>query len=84
MQTIEKTSVERLVVIGFGLSLAVLLVVSGIAISIVSQFSVEARAIEIGILALLALLTVLYAKARQGMRPHQAVEHARQEIQGIC
>ncbi|MES2535714.1 MAG: PAS domain S-box protein [Pseudomonadota bacterium] len=63
MRKMEETPVERLVWIGFGLTVAVLLLVAGIALPHASQSA--AAFIVASIVLLLAFLALLYTRARR-------------------
>ena len=80
MQMKEKKSVERLVLIGFAMTLTVLLLVGGIALDYAVQSVVAIKVIEASIVLLLAFLAVLYLRIRRviGVRPE--VEHAGPDI----
>ncbi|HSY29106.1 MAG TPA: PAS domain S-box protein, partial [Burkholderiaceae bacterium] len=75
----EKIPVERLMLIGFGLTLAVLLLVGGIAYTYAGQ----SIALLIGTCAilLLAFLAQMFARIRHEIRTHVATERAMHEVQ---
>ena len=75
----EKKSVERLVMIGFAMTLAVLLLVGGIAMDYVAQSATAIKVIEAGIVLLLAFLVLLYTRIRRMTGVRSPVEHAEQE-----
>ncbi|MES2934682.1 MAG: PAS domain S-box protein [Pseudomonadota bacterium] len=81
MQTKEETSVERLLLIGFGMTLAVLLLVTGIAINTAAQSTFSVKLIEACVVLLLAMLAMLYVRIIGVMRARLAREHAFQAIQ---
>src|ERR1700740_3157051 len=60
MQTIQKASVERIMLIGFGMTVAVLLLVGGIALNTAAESSLTVKLVEGGIVFLLACLTLMY------------------------
>jgi PAS domain S-box-containing protein len=79
MYKMEKIPVERLMLIGFGLTLAVLLLVGGIAYTYAGQ----SIALLIGTCAilLLAFLAQMFARIRHEIRTHVATERAMHEVQ---
>jgi PAS domain S-box-containing protein len=81
MNKMEKTSVERLMLIGFGMTLAVLLLVGGVALTYAVQSAAAVRIIEGSIVLLLAFLTLLYVRIRRMIRSCLAVEQELQEVQ---
>ena len=81
MHTMEKTSVERLMLIGLGMTLAVLLLVGGIALNYAVQSVAAVKVIEASIVLLLAFLVLLTVRIRRVMRSRLTVEHALQEMQ---
>jgi PAS domain S-box-containing protein len=81
MQTIEKTAVGRLMLIGFGMTLAVLLLVVGIALNTAAQSTMLVKIVIGGIVLLVASLTILYVRILRVMRARLALEHAMQEAQ---
>jgi signal transduction histidine kinase/ActR/RegA family two-component response regulator len=81
MNEVQKTSVERLMLIGFGMTLAVLLLVGGIALSTAEQSSSVVKLIEGGVIILLAALGLLYARILRVLRARLAIEHAIQAVQ---
>jgi PAS domain S-box-containing protein len=81
MQTMEKTSVDRLMLIGFGMTLAVLLLVGGIALNYAVQSVAAIKVIEASIVLLLVFLALLYVRIRRVMRGSSAVEQGLQEVQ---
>ena len=67
MHTLKKTSVERLMLIGFGMTLAVLLLVGGIALNdAVPSVAAFIGASIVLLLAFLALLTVRIRRVIRG------------------
>ena len=80
MHTMEKASVERLMLIGFGMTLAVLLLVGGIALNYAVQSVAAVKVIEASIVLLLAFLALLTVRIRRVMRGRLAVEQALQEV----
>ncbi|MFI4940096.1 MAG: PAS domain S-box protein [Burkholderiales bacterium] len=74
MYKIEKVSVEKLMTIGFWMTLTVLLVVGGIAWNQVGQS--VAAAIGATIVLLLAFLALMYGRIRRDMLRLLATEHA--------
>ena len=80
MHTLKKTSVERLMLIGFGMALAVLLLVGGIALNYAVQSVAAVKVIEASIVLLLAFLALLTVRIRRVMRGRLAVEQALQEV----
>jgi PAS domain S-box-containing protein len=81
MNKMEKTSVERLMLIGFGMTLAVLLLVGGVALTYAVQSAAAVRIIEGSIVLLLAFLALLYVRIRRMIRSCLAVEQELQEVQ---
>jgi PAS domain S-box-containing protein len=81
MKIMEKTSADRLMLIGFGMTLAVLLLVGGIALNTAAQSTVAVKFIEGGIILLLAFLTLLYVRILRVMRARLAIDHALQKAQ---
>ncbi len=77
MHSVEKISVERLMLLGFGMTLAVLLLAGGIAWN--NAMQPVATFILGAIVLLLAFQAVLYVRIRQVMRRRLAVEQALQE-----
>ncbi len=77
MHTMEESSVQRLMLIGFGMTLAVLLLVGGIAWNNAAQ-SVAAF-IGASIVLLLAFLALLSVRIRRVMRGRLTVEQELQE-----
>jgi PAS domain S-box-containing protein len=80
MYTMKKTSVERLMLIAFGVTLAVLLLVSGIALNYAMQSVTAVKVIVASIVLLLAFLALLYVRIRHVMRGRLAVEQALHEV----
>jgi PAS domain S-box-containing protein len=81
MNKMEKTSVERLMLIGFGMTLAVLLLVGGIALNYAVQSVAAVKVIEASIVLLLAFLALLYVRIRRVIRGCSAVEQELQQVQ---
>jgi PAS domain S-box-containing protein len=81
MHTAENTSVERLMAIGLGITLAVLLMVGGIALNYAVQSIAAVMVIEASIVLLLAFLALLFVRIRRVIRGRVAVEYALQEVQ---
>jgi PAS domain S-box-containing protein len=82
MHTVKKTTVERLMLTGFGMTLAVLLLIGGIAINTAEQSSTAVKFIEGAIVVLLAGLTLLYVRMLKALRARSALEqksHAAQQ-----
>jgi len=67
--------------IGFGMTLTVLLLVGGIALNTAAQSSTVVKLIEGGIVVLLALLTLLYVRMLRVMRIRAVLEQALHEAQ---
>jgi PAS domain S-box-containing protein len=80
MRTMEKASVERLILIGFGMTLAVLFLVGGIALNFAVQSVAAVTVIGGSIVLLLAFLALLYVWIRRETRGRLTVEHALQEV----
>jgi PAS domain S-box-containing protein len=80
MHTMEKTPVERMMLTGFGMTMAVLLLVGGIAMNYAVQSAAAVRVIEASIVLLLAFLALLYVRIRRLMRGRSAVEYAMHEV----
>ena len=72
MHAMGKTSVRQLLLIGGGTTLAILLLVGGVA------WNNTGRVIETGIVLLLAVLALLYGQIRQAMRSPSAAEQGSQ------
>ena len=81
MLAMEKPPVGRLMLIGFGMTLAVLFLVSGIAATSAGQSGMAVKVIESSIVLLLVFLTLLFVRIRRAMRDHVTVEVALQEAQ---
>jgi signal transduction histidine kinase/AmiR/NasT family two-component response regulator len=77
MHTVEKISVERLMLLGFGMTLAILLLAGGIAWN--NTMQPVAVFIWGTTLLLLTFQALLYVRIRQVMRRRLAVEQALQE-----
>lgn len=77
----EKISVERLLLIGFGMTFAVLLLVGGIALNTADESTTALKTLELGIVVLLASLMVLYGRILSAMRRRVALELALKEAQ---
>lgn len=78
MYAVEKTPVEQLLLIGFGMTLAVLLLVGGIAVIYAVQLA--AAVIGASIVLVLAFLALLYVRIRRLMRGRSAIEYTMQEV----
>lgn len=76
MYKMKNTPVERLMLIGFGMTLAVLLLVGGIALNTASQSSTAVKLVEGGVVLLLAGLTLLYMRMLRAMRTSSSLEQA--------
>jgi PAS domain S-box-containing protein len=74
MHTVKKTTVERLMLTGFGMTLAVLLLIGGIAINTAEQSTTAVKFIEGAIVVLLAGLTLLYVRMLKALRARSALE----------
>ena len=72
----EKKSVERLVLIGFAMTLTVLLLVGGIALDYAVQSVAAIKVIEASVVLLLAFLALLYVRIRRVTDGRLEVEHA--------
>ncbi len=81
MSILKNTPVERLMLIGFGMTLAVLLLVGGIALNTAEQSSSAVKLVEGAIVLLLAGLTLLYVRMLRVMRNRAALEHAMLDAQ---
>lgn len=81
MNKIEKNSVERLLLIGFGMTFAVLLLIGGIALTTAAESTLTVKLIEGGIVVLLASLMALYVRILRAMRARLKLELAKQEMQ---
>jgi PAS domain S-box-containing protein len=81
MNTMKKTSIERLMLVGFGMTLAVLILVGGIALNTAAQSSAAVKLIEGGVIVLLACLALLYVRILRVMRARLAIEHTLQPAQ---
>ncbi len=75
---IQKFSVDRMMLIGFGMTLTVLLLVGGIALTTAAQSTVTVKFIEGGIVLMLAFLVMLYVRMLRIMRARLALEQASQ------
>jgi PAS domain S-box-containing protein len=81
MKKIEHASVERLMLMGLVITLAVLLLVAGIALSTAVQSDLPARVITISTALLLAILALLYFRIRRMMRGSlAAIQAVRQPL----
>ena len=76
--TTKKTPVERLMPIGFVMTLAVLLLVGGLALNYAVQSVVAVKVIEANIVLLLAFLAL---QIRRAMRNRVMFEQALQKVQ---
>jgi PAS domain S-box-containing protein len=76
MYRVKTTPVERLMLTGFGMTLAVLLLVGGIALNTAAQSTTAVKLIEGSIVLLLAGLTLLYVRMLKVMRARLALEQA--------
>jgi PAS domain S-box-containing protein len=76
MYRVKTTLVERLMLTGFGMTLAVLLLVGGIALNTAAQSTTAVKLIEGSIVLLLAGLTLLYVRMFKVMRARLALEQA--------
>ncbi len=74
MRKMEKTSIDRLMMTGFGLTLAVLLLVGGVALHYAVQSVVAVRVIQGSIVLLLLFLALLYVRIRRMIRVQLAAE----------
>lgn len=72
---------ERLILVGFGMTLTVLLLVSGIALNTASQSTTLVKIIEGGVVLLLAALTFIYVRILRLMAARLRNERASQEVQ---
>jgi signal transduction histidine kinase/ActR/RegA family two-component response regulator len=79
MHAVEKISVERLMLLGFGMTLAILLLAGGIAWN--NAMQPVAAFIWGAIVLLLTFQTLLYVRIRQVMRRRLAAEQALREAQ---
>jgi PAS domain S-box-containing protein len=79
MYKMDKIPVERLMLVGFGMTLVVLLLVGGIALDNAERS--VAVVIGVSIVLLLAFLAYLYGRIRVKISDALAVEHALQEEQ---
>lgn len=70
----EKTSIDRLMMTGFGLTLAVLLLVGGVALHYAVQSVIAVRVIQGSIVLLLLFLALLYVRIRRMIRVQLAAE----------
>ncbi|HCN88588.1 MAG TPA: hybrid sensor histidine kinase/response regulator, partial [Oxalobacteraceae bacterium] len=68
--------VERLVLIGFAMTLTVLLLVGGIALDYAVQSVAAIKVIEASVVLLLAFLALLYVRIRRVTDGRLEVEHA--------
>lgn len=80
MNKIEKTSVERLMLMGLGVTLAALLMVGGLTLSYVGPAETVATLIEGTIVVVLVLLTLLAVRIKILMRSRQTDEQASREV----
>jgi PAS domain S-box-containing protein len=74
MRQMEKTSIDRLMMTGFGLTLAVLLLVGGVALHYAVQSVIAVRVIQGSIVLLLLFLALLYVRIRRMIRVQLAAE----------
>jgi PAS domain S-box-containing protein len=81
MHRVNKSPIEWLMLTGFGMTLAVLLLVGGIAFNTAEQSTTAVKFIEGAIVLLLAGLTVLYVRMLTVMRARSALEQALQAAQ---
>lgn len=79
--TKKNASGERLILVGFGMTLTVLLLVSGIALNTASQSTTLVKIIEGGVVLLLAALTLIYVRILRVMAARLRIERALQEAQ---
>jgi PAS domain S-box-containing protein len=80
MHKMEAPSVERLLLIGFGMTLAVLLLVVGIALTTAVQSSVAVKFFEGSIVLLLAYLMLLYVRIIRMTRANLVLDRAPQRV----
>ena len=80
MLPMEKTPVERLMLIGLGMTLAVLLLVGGIALNYAVQSVAAVKVIAASIVLLLAFLALLSVRIRRVIRSRLAFEQALQQV----
>jgi PAS domain S-box-containing protein len=73
MRNVKKPSIDRLMAIGFGVTLAVLLV-GGIALNYADRSLAAVRVIQGSIVLLLVLLALLYMRIQRMFRAHRADE----------
>jgi len=78
MNKMEKIRIERLMLIGFWMTLVVLLFIGGIAWNSVGQSA--AAVVGVSIVLLLTFLALLYVRIRSEIRGHLATAHALQEV----
>ncbi|MEN3365057.1 MAG: hypothetical protein V7606_2331 [Burkholderiales bacterium] len=81
MHRVNKSRIEWLMLTGFGMTLAVLLLVGGIAFNTAEQSTTAVKFIEGAIVLLLAGLTLLYVRMLTVMRARSALEQALQAAQ---
>ncbi len=75
-QSLRNPSVERLMLIGFGATLAVLLLVSAIALSYAVESPGAVNLIKMSVILLSIFLTLLFFKVQSAMRARTARDHA--------
>ena len=83
MDTKQKASVEGLILIAFGMTMAVLLLVSGIALTTTIESATAITVIKVSIVLLLAALTLLYLRIRLVLRTRSSNEQAMQVTQEL-
>jgi PAS domain S-box-containing protein len=81
MKKVPRISVELLLLIGFGMTFSVMLLIGGIAFNTADNSSPAEKIIEFGIVVLLAGLMILYVRLLRAMRARLASELASQQAQ---
>jgi PAS domain S-box-containing protein len=81
MQTLQKASVERMMLTGFGMTVAALLLIGGIALNTAAESTFTVKLVEGGIVFLLACLTLLYIHILRIMRRRLTAEQELTERQ---
>ena len=79
--TKKNTPGERLMLVGFGMTLTVLLLVSGIALNTAAQSTTFVKIIESGVVLLLTALAFIYVRILRVMAARLRIERALQEAQ---
>src|SRR6185312_13836901 len=81
MHTLRKPSVQTLLLVGMGMTLAVLLLIGGIALNTAAQSTGIVKIIEGVVTLLLAFLALLYVRMLRVMRSRLEIERELKDAQ---